>query len=276
MPRRPSAFVNLQDYLALNREAGGAMGQRVAGSVQGQVNEADAALKKAQGTFGQKASEGANPFTAAGATAESAKKAAGQTYKGPSSLEDVDPNLGSKVRDAVQRTSALKTPAGAFGELKKTYGAGQYAGGGMGALDTFLMQDSPEGSAALSGVTGGDLGEKYVGALEASQKQGLDARKAAGVNAGKWKELAKKLRGEEIRREKAALDEQERLDRAGAYTRMADYTGPAGLPWSQMTPEQRSRATAERVKAMLEQHGKDRRRSRLEEGWRNELANGGA
>lgn len=205
MAKRPSSWVNLQDYLDLNQEAGAEMGQRLVGDVGAQAAKAGGAITSAETEFGYKSRAGTlgDPDDAArvhGANAnlyspEEAQAMAMGGYSGPNSLGDLNPDLFGQVQDAVSRVKAAQDPALMGNELAKAYGGQAASGAGGNALDAFLTGQTS--AAALSGLNdsyGGlmeSLGIAEKGAMEKAAK----ATERSNEAANKWSELVPILKG---------------------------------------------------------------------------------
>lgn len=134
MAKRPSSWVNLQDYLGLNQEQGAEMGSRLASDVGAQASKAGTQI-----TYADIADQYAS---GAGASASG--------YSGPNSLSDINAGLYGQVRDAASRVKNAQDPNMMGSEIASAYG-GQAAGGAGGsALDAFLTGQTS--SAALTGL----------------------------------------------------------------------------------------------------------------------------
>lgn len=206
VPKKPSSWVNFQDYLSLNDEGGKAMADRVAGNVGEQAGQAAQALQTAQGTVKQRtASQGKAPVQA-GSTTEAAIGGANAAYSGPESLDAADPNLGKTIADASARVQRAGTAGGQASLLSEIYGPQQGpAGAGGGMLDSALLS-GVGGGATMQGLQSqfGKLGEQYKGAQKTAADQIAAGKQAATAAQGQWDALSKKLAGEEATRRGAA------------------------------------------------------------------------
>lgn len=205
MPKKPSSWVNFQDYLSLNDEGGQAMADKVAGNVGTQAGAAQNSLQSAQGAVKQRtASQGKAPVQA-GSSADAAIGGAGAAYSGPESLDAVDPNLGKTIADATARVQRAGTAGGQSSMLGELYGAQGPAGVGGGALDSALMS-GVGGGATMQGLQSqyGKLGEQYTGAQKTAADQIAGGKQSATAAQGQWDALSKKLAGDEAGQRGAA------------------------------------------------------------------------
>jgi hypothetical protein len=203
MAKRPSSWVNFQDYLGLNQDQGAEMGQRLVADVGAQASKAGQEMTSAEREYGYRVGAGTlggpddNAFVNGKNSnlygdGEAAAKAEGG-YTGPQSLDDLNPDLYGDVKDAVSRVKNAQDPNMIGTELAKAYG-GQAAGGAGGsALDAFLTGQTS--SAELSGLNdsyGGlmdslGIAEKDAGAQAdaATTKSQAAAQRWADLAAGK-------------------------------------------------------------------------------------------
>lgn len=195
MPVPGSNWINLQDYLGLNKEAGAAMGQKVAGDVGAAAGKATQQLAGAQDKFATQRAAGSNefnPYDAQWSSATDAKaKSEKGPYSGPKDVNDTDPTLAGNVSDAVARVNSTKTAAGQQQALSNAYGpAGGPSGTGGGALDSFLL--STGGGSAMADLQKqyGDLGDKYSAATQQSAAQAGQSATDSAANAQKWGAVA--------------------------------------------------------------------------------------
>lgn len=224
MPKKPSSWVNFQDYLSLNDEGGQAMADRVAGNVAGQAGQAQTALQTAQGAVKQRtASQGTTPVQA-GTSADASIGAARAAYSGPESLDAVDPNLGKSIADATARVQRAGTAGGQSSMLSELYGPQQGpAGMGGGALDSALLS-GVGGGATMQGLQSqyGKLGDQYAGAQKTAAEQITGGKQAAAGAQGQWAALQQKLAGEEAgqrgKADKAVQDADFEAKWAGAQS----------------------------------------------------------
>lgn len=202
MPKKPSSWVNFQDYLGVNAEGGQAMADRVAGNVGAQAGSAATALQTAAGTVKNRtAAQGKAPVQA-GSSADATIGGANAAYSGPESLDAVDPNLGKTIADASARVKRAGTAGGQANILSELYGPAQGpAGVGGGALDSALLS-GVGGGATMQGLQSqyGKLGEQYAGAQKTAADQIASGKSAATAAQGQWDALQKQLAGEEAGR----------------------------------------------------------------------------
>lgn len=208
MAKRLSSFVNLQDYLDLNREKGAEMGANVVDLVGGQAGKAGGAINSAQRRFNVGAEAGTLGGPDANAwnqgsnmyTADQAAKKSAEGYTGPKSLSDVDENLYGQVADAVGKVKAAQSQDERGGVIAEAYKGQSASGAGGSALDSFLT--GATSSAELSG-----LGTKYGGLMDTlgiaegkAQDTAAGAEKKSAANAAQWAKLQPQLE-EEARRQ---------------------------------------------------------------------------
>jgi hypothetical protein len=235
MAKRPSSWVNLQDYLDLNRDAGAAMGQQLVGDVSNTARKAGEAITSAETQFGYSAAAGVNgaPDDAArvhGKNAnlyspEEAQARAMGGYTGPESLGDISPDLYGQVQDAVARVKAAQDPAMMGGQLAQAYGGQAGSGAGGQGLDAFLT--GATSAAELSGLNtsyGGlmdtlGIGEKDAHAMAGKYEQQSDA------NAQKWANLVPILKGDGTAATDASKPGQWRPNGYDSYHQFMDKGG---------------------------------------------------
>lgn len=208
MARRLSNFVNLEDYLGLNKGSGEDMGNVVGGYARDQASNAGVSIAGAQRDFNTAAQGGTVSGPDANAynrnsnlyTGDQARAQGTKGYSGPSSLSDVNAGLYGQVADAV---SKLKGAQGASADVTGQAYGGRVAGGaGGGALDSFLMGQTAS-SSALSGLKDIDLMGSLGAAEKATGARVEQAKDQSTANAAKWSSLAPML-DEEAKRQAVA------------------------------------------------------------------------
>lgn len=210
MPTRPSNWVNLQDYLDLNRESGEEMGGRVVANVGQQASGAGQAVDSAGKLFDLRSMQGTLMGPSGSGeenghryTADDARAKAEQGYSGPNSLADVNEKLYGQVADAVSKVKAAQDPNQQAGVIREAYGNQVASGTGGSMLDTFLMGQTS--GAALSG-----LGDQYGGLMDtlglAEKKAGDTAKKntaTSKASASAWGAMVPGLEEEALRQMEA-------------------------------------------------------------------------
>ncbi len=210
MVKKPSSWVNFQDYLGVNQDQGRAMADQVASNVTKTVGAAKTQLSGAKSKLKNGAMMGSadstlgDPNTSGGAKA----RAQGAQYGGPESLDAADPTLAGNVGDAVARLQKAGTGTGRSDILREGYGQGMGgAGTGGSALDSALLSGVDSG-AAMRGLESdyGTLGQDYGAGKVEGDAQVRDAKITAQGNVDKWSALEGKLLGQE----KAVADKKQK------------------------------------------------------------------
>lgn len=206
MAKKPSSWVNFQDYLGVNQDSGQAMADAVAGNVSQTADAARGALQTAQGTVQRAASQAGTGRVAAGSASDASMGAAGSGYSGPESLDATNTDLAGQIADAQARVARSGTSGGQAQILGEVYGkAGGPAGVGGGALDSALLS-GVGGGATMRGLqtSYGKLGDEYAGAQKMAGEQVAAGKQAAAAQKGRWDALSQQLGGEEAQRRAAA------------------------------------------------------------------------
>lgn len=194
MAKRPSSWVNLQDYLGLNQEAGQEMGQRLVGDVGADAQQAGSDIRSAQRKFGQQSRDGTlhGPLDLSGTnlsySVEDAQRLAGGGYQGPESLGEVNGDLYGQVKDAVSRVKNAQDSSMRGGELAKVYGGQAGSGPGGSGLDSFLTGQTSAAELSGLGDAWGGLQSTLDIADQGAMKQADAATDASNAAAKQWSE----------------------------------------------------------------------------------------
>jgi len=201
--RKPSSWVNFQDFLGVNRDSGQAMAQRVSGNVGEKAQGARDALGSAASDVQRATSRAGQGPVQASSSADAAIGAQKATYSGPESLDAANTGLAAQIADAQSRVARAGTAGGQAQLLGETYGKSRGpATVGGGALDSALLS-------GVGGVQGlqtqfGKLGDEYATAQKTAAGQVAGGRAAAKAQQTQWDALRQKLAGEEAARGDAA------------------------------------------------------------------------
>lgn len=238
MARRPSSWVNLQDYLGLNADQGQEMGNRVASNIQDDARAAGNKISSDQRKFGyaSQGSEVGGPDEQAFGNASANLYSSGQAqanaqrgYAGPQTLDDMDAGLSGQVSDAVARIQGAQGVGQSAGnELRKTYGGQAATGTGGSALDSFLMGSTSGDTFGALNSNYGDLQTKLGLANTQAGSQADAARARSTAAASRWGELAPVLEGYEKQKVDAAAAgerafKQQRYDSASQQAWQAGH-----------------------------------------------------
>jgi hypothetical protein len=203
-----TGFVNLQQYLDMNKTEGG----RLAGdATKGVVKQVDAYSTKAKNTVNNLSddfsaatgSKAAADVTSgiqkdASATYDAAKDFLGTTYTGPKA-GDWTAGLAEKKDNLTNTLGAVDKAENLQTSLKDTYGKGSNYTAGFGALDQFLVSGSQSGQDKLAAVKGkaADVESVYndaESALTESEKRAKARRRKARFSARRQSSLLRKMR----------------------------------------------------------------------------------
>lgn len=201
---RIDGWVNLQDWMGVNKDQGDQMAQRVAGGVAGRADAATGALNASSQSFRRSVDAGIAPGVDSGVDSATARSSAAKGYAGPSAYDDA----GAQA--------ALSKSAEEAGRAGTSEGRGMLANSEFGARGTDssardLMLLNTEGQDEFGGLgkAYGDLGGKYAAAKQASDAYAARGRSLSDLNQGKWGALAN---------EKTAADAKAAADAAASKT----------------------------------------------------------
>jgi hypothetical protein len=171
--KKLSSWTNVQDIFKANAGQGERMNNDVFGSLEAEGAKAQQGLDTASRGFNDKANrsyQGAMN-SMSGKTADSSEAAGKQTYNGPRTLKEYDPNISSTIGDAAQR---INSSAGA--QFQNQY---KGVGAAGSAMDMALMGQagSEQRGAALKGTYGSLLAK-----LSSSEQQAQKFGEYAGKN----------------------------------------------------------------------------------------------
>lgn len=215
MARRLSSWVNIQDVFRANKGEGTRMNEDVFGSLEAEGEQARQRMRDASQGFERQRNKGVSDAwdRMGDATATAAKAEAGskQTYRGPRTLREYDPNVGNDIADAAARINA--SPDVQFQQRYK----GVSAGGS--ALDRALMggEGGAEREQKLRGTYGGLLDE-LRGYQQQAQMSGAASERAVNERAAQLAAMVPQLRQleEEAARQKYLEDVYRRNTEARA------------------------------------------------------------
>ncbi len=214
--KSPSNWINLQDFLGVNEEAGKQMAGQVTGSIGKQAEAATHQLGDAQSAFDARVKNDPNAYDA---KEQAVATKAPQAYGGPSDLSGVDSSLASNLKDAAQRVQAVNTQDGQVHELGAAYGGKSSTNAG-GGLDAFLLSGAGGGAMADLNTQYGTLDAKYDTANSAARKTASDASVRAGENQKAWASKAAAETAAASEADQAMIDAENR--RVDAYARSMD------------------------------------------------------
>lgn len=209
--QRPSSWVNLQDYLDLNKDQAAEMGNKLNASLREKGAGARQQIGKASNAFQSQADAAAfadpnakNPSgfgynTMAAPTAAQARTLAATEYKGPRQLSDVDPNVSAAVGDAMARLNAAKTTSGAATLMQDAAKSpSSYYGATAGGLDALLAgQGAANASLAATQAEFGGLGAELGLAADKAAQTGDSAYGRHEAARGAYRSLAQDLQERE-------------------------------------------------------------------------------
>ena len=164
-PKSSGQYQNIQKYLAANEPQAAEMGQKVAGTVESKIGQAQTAGQalqgevKAPGTYDPTKVLGNLPGSTEAQKAEYKEQKATGGYTGPTDITGtVAYNPFQKAKTTAQEAlGATTTDVGQQQLLGETFARPQYTGGAK-ALDQSLLARSQGGRSAIE-----SLGQKYSG-----------------------------------------------------------------------------------------------------------------
>jgi len=195
-----SNAAKLSDYLKANAPQVQDFGNKVAGNLTGQYNQAMGAVDTGFGDFNTQVNQGyaqpnqelvkqaaANP-TEFAKNPENVKGFQSQynnSYTGPQNFESSDSygNINNQVNKAVQDAGLTKSASGLGSYLNNYMGTGTNTPG-MQTLDTALLQRSPEASQAIQNAAKpfSGLTDYFSGKTAAANQNVANAKQTADAN----------------------------------------------------------------------------------------------
>jgi hypothetical protein len=209
---RPSDFINLEDYLELNKEQTQEMSDRITGALDQERAGAEAELRKSKHDFEEKKKAGTNRgptgHDKAFMSSADAQQRATSSYQGPDSLSDANPDLSATFADAQARLALAGTGGGREQLLAQEYApkGQQYSKGGR-TMDAALMGAQSGGALEAAARGAGDL-EKMLGLEQEKAQAESAAARGESAEASKAWEVA--LPGIQQREADAAAAERAR------------------------------------------------------------------
>ncbi len=200
-----SNAAKLSDYLAVNQPKIEGFGNKIAGNLSQGYNQTMGNLGQGFGNFNSQVQQGqpqadSNFISQAAANpAEFAKnpenvskfqQAYKGNYTGPSNIESTEPyqNLNNEVNTAVQDAGLVGSPAGLGAYLNSKMGGQNQQTPGMQALDTALLQGSPNAQQSIRAAAQPYQGlQNYLsGQTQQANTNATNAKNAVAQNAAKY------------------------------------------------------------------------------------------
>lgn len=187
-----TGFVNWDTYLGLNQGAGQQMGQGLVSDISAQGE----GVKSGLGSLSEQA------------TSQVQAGGLGSGYKGPTSLQEVNPTLYGNLQSQASEVGSKARAAGGEGLgtlIRQQYAPGQAYSGGQQAFDAFLAGATTGNELRGLGNKYGDFGSAFTGAENQLAGQVATARGAKPPVSG--------VAAPETRAERLEATEERKKDR---------------------------------------------------------------